>query len=602
MNRSRKINQNMTPTVFKSTENNNNNKNINNMRLGTGPQEMSAKLAKRAISDKSNAGFGVNNNNNNKIVEVENHQQQQQQQQLNTGTKGTMYNYQNGANSIEINPSMGRAPIASQLHVNDNVKEKFNKWREERNKKQLIDPSKLFVTRRPQNEQPQGNARTLYDQPNFFPTKDININNDINTDGLRNDHKGVVYVACAKHNSKRLEDQENKNNVNGKVSLNDNGIKSHSRIHIDGYDKFSQSGGVLPVELRFQTPLHNDLDQNSQQQQHNSVSQPLTPPPYDQSHLNDDNNNNITNDNDNLELESPLTSPINQKESIQQSQQDIFNPVFQDILKGIIGSEVKMNLEKIKKEQPELTGNSEVPIMITRLHKLENTVQQYGMQNQKLKDNVEQVSINLRAIQNNVDQVKQTGKTGGYVNEEFLKVWVNRFFDEHFSNLKQTLKDQFFKLTDRIDNVEITASTLKNNSNNSNDNNNNNDNNLDNYKNLDNKLNKLEDKLTGFKDNLKGLETRFQNTCQSILDSTCFIYAITTQSKTCIYSDTKCQESIIDTLDKDTRVTLIFPKLVLDNEDICIKVRYLNQKDLNFSEGYALLKHNDDNNFTGFQL
>ena len=270
--------------------------------------------------------------------------------------------------------------------------------------------------------------------------------------------------------------------------------------------------------------------------------------------LMDDDNNNITNNNNNnknastnLPLSSslPLSSPPPPT-----ALQSLFDTTGQEILKGMVDVEVKKILDQLKKERPELLTQTDLMNQINlKNRKIEDSLQQFNIHNQRLKDTVDQLSISIKAVQSNIDHVKHESGGSG-LTEEVMRSWVLHFFTEQIGNLKKDFQEEFYKTNEKINQFGGVKSN----------------------------------ELKIVENNLKLLETKFQNTLQNIFESFCFVYA-TAVEKVSIYTFQDVKSTVINTINPGEEILLNYP-ILKDDNNRWMKARIVDRESAQLTEGY----------------
>lgn len=374
MNRSRKNNMGTkpSPSMMMTTNTNNNNNNL------SGSPEMNARSSRRQQR--------VQNFKNMPSIITP----------ANNGLKGLMLN-QNS--TFEITPRANNATMATQLNIPDDIKEKLNRWREDRQKRQMMvsgdmnnDTVDYQSTQQP-HKQPH--------QPNHISQELRQPNAKISSPPSRSPPQPSPTQPSPPQPS-QTQLSENDHQELNKVTQN-----------LDGYHEFMSTGGKLPLEL---------LDNKNFS---DSFSSPPSQPQTKQA---------------NPTSSSPPTAL-----------QSLFDTTGQEILKGMVEVEVKKVLDQLKKERPELVTQTDLINQINlKNRKVEDSLQQFNIHNQRLKDTVDQLSISIKAVQTNIDNVKHETGGGGGLTEDVMRSWVLHFFNEQIGNLKKDFQEEYYKTNEKI--------------------------------------------------------------------------------------------------------------------------------------------------------
>lgn len=131
-----------------------------------------------------------------------------------------------------------------------------------------------------------------------------------------------------------------------------------------------------------------------------------------------------------------------------------FHPTNQEILKGIVANEVKVVLDQLKKERPELANQADVMNIVTqRTRKFEDSLQQFNVQVQRLRDTVDKNEISLKAVQTNIDTFKQ-GDGDAVLTEETMRSFVSHFYNDQIGHVKKEIQKDTQKLKETVTHLE----------------------------------------------------------------------------------------------------------------------------------------------------
>ena len=205
--------------------------------------------------------------------------------------------------------------------------------------------------------------------------------------------------------------------------------------------------------------------------------------------------------------------PIIPKDTSQLAPSSLFDATNQEILKGMIESEVKTLLDQLKKQRPELVNQAELMNMVNqKTRNFEDSLQQFNVKEQRLHDAVDQMQVTLRAIQHNIDSVT-TESGGSGITEEVMRSWVMHFFNEQIGILKKDMQTDIQNVSERT-NTALGS--------------------------------------------LKLLETKSENTLQNMFESSCFVYGKTTK-QTLAYQSPDIESTVVLELEADKKILLCYP-------------------------------------------
>ena len=449
----------------------------------------------------------------------------------NIGMKGTMIQANNTfeitpQNNMNYSVTNAGSNLAAQINVPTDVKDKLNRWREERQKRQQMEQSTF--------QEP----RVLVDATNTTLANVSSIPSVTSTSST------VTFNHHNNHQTPMIDEQENDDEI------------GHQQI--DGYHEFKSSGGKLPNDLNLGPIRHGVSPSSEEWENKNELPSASTLP--SSSSL------------------SPSLLPSSSGNMVNSSPtplQNLFDTTGQEILKGMVETEVKKILDLLKKERPELVSQNDLVNQINQKHrKVEDLLQQFNIHNQRLKETVDQLVVSVKAVQSNIDHVKHE-RGGSGVTEEVMRSWVVHFFTEQIGNLKKDFQEEFFKMNEKINslaggNVGAISS-------------------------------KTSERLGVVENNIKLLETKFHNTLQNIFETVCFVYG-TTVDKIPVYSLQSPNASVITTIGAGEDILLIYPILSDENNNKWMKTRIVDHETAQLADGYVTLLWNQEIMINNFRL
>jgi hypothetical protein len=249
---------------------------------------------------------------------------------------------------------------------------------------------------------------------------------------------------------------------------------------------------------------------------------------------------------------SQTIEPLRQQSpQLQASPVSIFDPSHQEIMRGQVEFEVKRVLDQLKKERPELVNQAEVMNIVNqKTRKFEESLQQFNVREQRLRDMVDQMNVTIKAVQSNVDHTK-TENGGQFVTEEVMRSWVSFFISEQMGAIKNELHSDVDRITEKL----TSASSQRS----------------------------LEVKT--LENNIRLLETKFQNTLQAIFEVISFIYGtVLTEVSTYEQPDAKSKE--LARCKVDEKLMLQYPIYKAGN-DRWMKVRTVNSETAQIGDAWV---------------
>jgi hypothetical protein len=250
-----------------------------------------------------------------------------------------------------------------------------------------------------------------------------------------------------------------------------------------------------------------------------------------------------------------------------------FHPTNQEILKGIVSSEVNSVLDKLKTERPELVNQAEVMNIVTqRTRKFEDSLQQYNVREQRLRDKVENMEVTLRAVQGNIDEVKQDNG-GTYITEDVMRSWVSHFFNEQTeeirTNVQGELEKRFLASNQTNDKLGRTVIGLQEQ--------------VSMLRKDNDSLKEQNQSLTHVMDTAN---KTFENTVQNIYEASCFTYGKVVNDVK-VYKDADATTEEAWDLTDGERVILYYPIEGDGENNIWMKTRRVDVHNAGIEEGWV---------------
>lgn len=327
--------------------------------------------------------------------------------------------------------------------------------------------------------------------------------------------------------------------------------------------QFSQQQPQLSQTQQTQQPqkLPSQLIRSSTQSQSQSLS-----PSHQQSIFND--------------LSASNTSNI----SIQPNQpnnasalQALFDSSGQEILRGMVENELKKSLDQLKTQRTELINQTDfINTINQKLRGFEDNLQQFIVREQRLKDAVDQNNVRLKAVQTNIDTV-QSNNGGAVLTEKDMHSFVTHFFNEQIGVMKKEIQTDFSGVYEKIYQLggSVNTSTPITSSTSSND-----------FKILE--------------QNVRLLETKFQNSLQSLFESNRWVTGKTVFD-IAVHEKPDLQTTVINRLEAGTKVMLLYP-ILEENDNRWMKVRLVNKDSAELQEGWIGLVIGEQLNVNEFSL
>lgn len=259
---------------------------------------------------------------------------------------------------------------------------------------------------------------------------------------------------------------------------------------------------------------------------------------------------------------SPTTPALSQPSS------NIFDASNQEIMRGQVEFEVKRVLDQLKKERPELVNQAEVMNIVNqKTRKFEESLQQFNVREQRLRDLVDQMNVTIKAVQSNVDHTK-TENGGQFLTEEVMRSWVSFFFGEQIAAVKNELHADMSRTIDKL--TSTSTSTQR------------------------------PTELKTMENNLRLLETKFQNTMQSIFEFVCFAYG-TVLEEVALYESPETKSKEIIRCNPNDRLMVLYPILKSGN-DRWMKVRTVNPETAQLGDAWVPILLNNVPHVGNFKL
>lgn len=257
---------------------------------------------------------------------------------------------------------------------------------------------------------------------------------------------------------------------------------------------------------------------------------------HPQSTKNEDIVDEVTNTSTITNLNTPVVKSIS-----------LFDPQQQEIMRGQVEYEVKRVLDQLKKERPELTNQSDLVNTVNQKTRvIEESLQQFNVREQRLRDMVDQMNVTIKAVQSNVDNTKSENG-GQFITENVMKSWVSFFLGEQMANIKTELRSDIVRLNEKTTQQATDFKTLESTS--------------------------------------HVLETKLQNTLQSIFESVLFVRA-SALSPVSSYETTSTDSKAVHSYATGDSLVLVYP-IVKINEDRWMKVKSVDVVSAQLSESWV---------------
>lgn len=273
-----------------------------------------------------------------------------------------------------------------------------------------------------------------------------------------------------------------------------------------------------------------------------------------------------------------LPLPLSQQPQLPLSEtaapSSLYHPSNQEILRGMVATEVAAVLDKLKTTRPELADQAGIMDIVNKSTRtVEDALQQSTLREQRLQNSVENLEIKLRSIQNNIDQIRQeSGMT--FVDEATMKSFTAHFFNEEIGKLQLALNKD----------IKTNMQAFVQDKNNTVD-----------------RIDKLEKSVTELKIILENINTLFQNSVQKIYEQTCYTRGkVLRQINVHSAQDTK--SDILYTVPENEHVILYYPIENKENGDIWMKTRRVNPLNGVLSEGWAPVMTENQPNIGQFSV
>lgn len=230
----------------------------------------------------------------------------------------------------------------------------------------------------------------------------------------------------------------------------------------------------------------------------------------------------------------------------------LFDPQQQEIMKGQVEFEVKRVLDQLKKERPELTSQADIVNAVNQKTRVfEESLQQFNVREQRLRDMVDQMNVTIKAVQSNVDNTKSENG-GQFITENVMKSWVSFFLSEQMANIKTELRSDIVRLNEKTTQQTSDLKTLETTS--------------------------------------RLMETKLQNTLQTIFESVLFVRA-SVLGPVSSYETTNTESKVVRSYTPGEELVLVYP-IVKMGEDRWMKVKSVDSVSAQLSESWipVLLK------------
>lgn len=253
----------------------------------------------------------------------------------------------------------------------------------------------------------------------------------------------------------------------------------------------------------------------------------------------------------------------------------IFHPSNQEIIKGIIASEVRATLDKLKTERRELVDQeSALNQFSLRTLKVEENLQEFNIREQRLRDAVEKLEISIKATQTNVDEIKKDSNSA-FVTEDVMRSWVKHFYNEQAEELRLKVADEIKKGVAAAQKPQEELEKL-----------------------IVAAVNK---KTIELSQSIADVDRKFENTLQKIYTSTCFTIARAVNHVN-VYENSDEKSRVLWDIKENQRVVLYYPLNIVGDRTIWIKTRRVNPDDAELSEGWVPIMLNGTVNLGDFGL
>lgn len=241
------------------------------------------------------------------------------------------------------------------------------------------------------------------------------------------------------------------------------------------------------------------------------------------------------------------------------SASSLFHPSNQEILKGMVATEVNLILDKLKAERPELVNQSEIMNIVNKSTRtFEDALQQSAIREQRLRDSFEKMEISFRAIQNNIDEIRQDSGTT-FVDEKTMKSWVNHFFNDQIGQLQLSMSKDIKTNMQAFIQDKNTASTS---------------------------VERLEKSVADLRASIDAINAQYQATVQKIYEQTCFTRGKVLR-KLNVHRAQDSKSEVLYSVAENEMVALYYPIENKENGDIWMKTRRVNPLNGALSEGWA---------------
>jgi hypothetical protein len=225
----------------------------------------------------------------------------------------------------------------------------------------------------------------------------------------------------------------------------------------------------------------------------------------------------------------------------------LFDPQQQEIMKGQVEFEVKRILDQLKKERPELTNQADIVNAVNQKTRVfEESLQQFNVREQRLRDMVDQMNVTIKAVQSNVDNTKSENG-GQFITENVMKSWVSFFLSEQMANIKTELRSDIVRLNEKTTQQTSDINTLETTS--------------------------------------RLLETKLQNTLQTIFESVLFVRA-SVLGPVSSYETTSTESKSVRSYVQGEELILVYP-VVKMGEDRWMKVKSVDSVSAQLSESWV---------------
>lgn len=245
----------------------------------------------------------------------------------------------------------------------------------------------------------------------------------------------------------------------------------------------------------------------------------------------------------------PNESEEFKKESTKFSVKNIslFDPQQQEIMRGQIEFEVKRVLDQLKKERPELTNQADIVNTVNQKTRVfEESLQQFNVREQRLRDMVDQMNVTIKAVQSNVDNTKYENG-GQFITENVMKSWVSFFLSEQIANVKTELRSDIVRLNEKTTQHTSDLNTLET--------------------------------------TLQLLETKLQNTLQTIFESILAVRA-SVLGPVSSYETTNTESKSVRSYTQGEELVLLYP-IVKVGDDRWMKVKSVDPVSAQLSESWV---------------